>query len=352
MNPENDSNNSMNIVHDETAIGAPERLARIDLNLLVAFDALAREKSVTRAAQRTGVTQSAMSHALGRLRELLSDPLFLRGQGGMVLTPRAEALVAPVRGALVSVGRALAEPPSFEPASARRAFRVASPDLFDVLVIPPLLERVRAAAPGVDMAVTSLDERRLAAALETGEVDVGIVPRLEGMKLEGPEPPSQGLVRQRLFFDRFVCLLRADHPCLRGQRRKMKPSARAGARARLSLDDFVRLSHVLVSPTGEGRGFVDQLLEARGLRRRIALRIPHFYSALAIVASSDLVVTAPNALAYLVRPEQRVIALAPPLSIPAHGVYLVWHERFSKEPGHAWFRKTIAETARELQTRI
>jgi len=114
----------------------PERLARIDLNLLVAFDALAREQNVTRAAERVGVTQSAMSHALRRLRELLDDPLLVRGKSGMVLTARAEALVLPLRSGLVSVDRALVRAERFDPRTARRKFRLATPDLFDLLAIP------------------------------------------------------------------------------------------------------------------------------------------------------------------------------------------------------------------------
>lgn len=333
----------MNTIHDAGSLEAPGAadLGKIDLNLLVAFDALARERHVTRAAERLHVTQSAMSHALGRLRELLGDQLLVRGRGGMVLTPRAEELRVPVRSGLTTLGRALAQPRGFDAATARRAFRLASPDLFDVLVVPPLLERVRREAPGVDVAVTPVDERALGERLEAGEVDAGVVPQLEGVKLELPQAPTQGLLRSRLFRDRFVCLLRADHPCLASARGRR-------AAPRLSLETFAALSHALVSPTGEGRGFVDQLLEARGLTRRVALRVPHFYSALAIVEKSDLVVTAPSALSLLIAPGQRVVALRVPLPVPEHSVNLVWHERFSKDPGHAWLRGVVAGVCREL----
>ena len=117
-------------------------LHRIDLNLLVALDALTRERSVTKAAERAGVTQSAMSHTLRRLRELFDDPLLVRGRGGMVLTPRAEALTVPLRSGLVSLARTLAEPEAFDPAHASRTFRIVSPDLFDALVLPTLLQRL------------------------------------------------------------------------------------------------------------------------------------------------------------------------------------------------------------------
>ncbi len=122
----------MNTVHD---LGG---LHRIDLNLLVALDALTRERSVTKAAERAGVTQSAMSHTLRRLRDLFDDPLLVRGRGGMVLTPRAEALTVPLRGGLLSLARTLDEPEVFDPAHTSRTFRIVSPDLFDALVLPPV----------------------------------------------------------------------------------------------------------------------------------------------------------------------------------------------------------------------
>ena len=121
----------------------------IDLNLLAAFDALAEERNVTRAAARAGVTQSAMSHTLRRLRDLLGDPLLVRGGGGMVLTPRAEALRAPLRAALAELARVLDEPAQFDPATSTRGFRVVAPDLFDMLALPRLLPRLAAQAPGM-----------------------------------------------------------------------------------------------------------------------------------------------------------------------------------------------------------
>jgi DNA-binding transcriptional LysR family regulator len=325
---------------------ARERLAAVDLNLIVAFDALARELNVTRAAQRMGVTQSAMSHALRRMRELLADPLLVRGRGGMVLTPRAESLVVPLRGALLTLGRALAQPARFDPRSARRAFCLASPDLFDVIAIPALLERIGDCAPGIDIAIVSLDARRLSDQLEAGEVDVGIVPQAEDFRGEQPMPGTSCLLRQTLFRDQLTCLIRADHPALHARRGRRRAP---GARAALSLESYAALPHALVSPSGEGPGPVDELLAQHGLKRRIALRIPHFCSALAIVANSDLVLTAPAALAQRAPEEVVAVALPPTLRMPRHGVNLVWHERFSRDPGHVWLRGLVAEVARSRE---
>jgi len=317
----------------------PERLARIDLNLLVAFDAMAREQNVTRAAERVGVTQSAMSHALRRLRELLDDPLLVRGKSGMVLTARAEALVLPLRSGLVSVDRALARAERFDPRTARRKFRLATPDLFDLLGIPLLLEAIREQAPGVDLVVTPLDAR-VSDALETGEIDICVAPRVDDFPGGAPELDGAGLVRRVLFRDDFSCFCRSDHPAVSEKRaRRGKP----GATEPLSLEAYAALSHVLVSHRGEGPGLVDELLAKQGLSRRIALRIPHFFSALSIVEKSDLILTAPTALRLLLPSRSKVVALRLPLRLPGHAVALLWHERFSNEPGHAWLRDLMVE---------
>lgn len=322
----------MNEVHGGIS---PEQLARFDLNLLVAFDALARTRSVTLAARQLGLTQSALSHALRRLRNVLGDPLLVRGRGGMVLTPRAEALVVPLRGGLNTLGRALTEPPNWTPRTAQRAFCLATPDLFDVLVVPGLLARVRREAPGVDISLITADERKLPDQLEGGEVDVAIMPQFDD--LDSDSPSSTGLVRKLLFRDRHTCLLRKGHPVLR---------SRAADSGKLSLEAYAGLSHVLVSPLGSGPGLIDRALAKHGLRRRVALRIPHFYSALAIVASCDLILTAPTGLARVAE-GTGIRTLEPPLRVPNHRVNLVWHERMTQDPGHSWLRGLVGEVSRD-----
>jgi DNA-binding transcriptional LysR family regulator len=338
----------MNLAHDgrpqATEGSLIERLVQVDLNLLVAFDALARELNVTRAAERVGVTQSAMSHALRRLRELFHDPVLVRGQNGMVLTARAEALVVPLRSGLVTIDRALERTPTFVPATARHTFRLATPDLFDALGVPILLERIRAEAPGVDLVIRATAGDMLPRALETGEIDLAITPRMDDFQA-APELDGSGLVRRVLYRDGFSCFCRADHPALVEKR---------GARTKgvvdevLSLDTYVTLSHALVSPQGEGPGFVDELLAKQGYHRRLALRVPHFFSALAIVEHSDLILTAPSSLARLIGGRSKVVALPAPLRLPEHAIQMVWHERFSNEPGHAWLRDVLLEVGKGI----
>ena len=304
-------------------------LRHIDVNLLVALDLLTRERSVTRAAEQAGVTQSAMSHTLRRLRELFDDPLLVRGRGGMVLTPRAEALAVPLRGGLTSLARAVAQPDPFDPRNARRAFRIVSPDLFDVLVLPDLLRRLGAEAPGIDLAVVPMPSS-LNDSLETGEIDLAVHP-----VLLDPQPFELGtkvdphLQARTLFRDSLRCFVRHDH-ALQQEGRK------------LSLRAYTKLRHILVSPSGRGSGVVDRVLEARGLERRIALRVPSFSAALAIVAESDLVLTAPASL------EQHVSASAlsshaPPLPLPKHAVTMLWHPRFTEDAPHRWLRDLLVE---------
>ncbi len=304
-------------------------LHRIDLNLLVALDALARERNVTKAAERAGVTQSAMSHTLRRLRELFDDPLLVRGRGGMVLTPRAEALAVPLRSGLVSLARTLAEPAAFEPEHASRTFRIVSPDLFDALVLPTLLQRLGHEAPSVDLAVIPMP-KRLSDSLETGDVDLAIYP-----VLLDPEPFDLGtqidaeLQSRTLFRDSFRCFLRSDHPAITGRRK-------------LTLQTFTRLNHVLVSPGGEGPGLVDRILHARGLERRIALRVPHFATALEVIAQSELVLTAPSSLSRC--STASTLASRPaPLEIPEHAITMIWHPRFTEDPAHRWLRELMID---------
>lgn len=340
MNPMMGFHAAMKAIHGARAHrdgSSPEELAAIDLNLLVAFDALARDRNVTAAAQRVGVTQSAMSHALRRLRELFADPLLVRGRAGMVLTARAEALVVPVRSGLVTLGRALAGAPRFDAATARRAFRIASPDLFDVLVIPALLERIREQAPGIDLAVVPVEPVRIPERLETGELDAVILAQTDAADSALDRSPlaAAGLVRRVLFHDEWACFLRADHPAFVSRKRK------------LSLQAYAALSHLMVSPAGAGDGPVDRALAQHDLTRRIALRIPHFYSALAIVARSDLVLTAPKALQRLAV-RGAVASMAPPLPLAGHDVKLVWHERFTRDPGHEWLREQLSTVSQRV----
>ena len=317
MNPTMYNHDHMSAAHIE--------LRHLDLNLLVALDVLTAERSVTRAAARLGVTQSAMSHTLRRLREVFDDELLVRVRGGMALTPRAESLMLPIRTGLATLEHALSDPLAFDPETSERRFRIAGPDLFELLFLPSLLEHFGGAAGRLSLAMVARTGPRALEALATGELDLAITNRM----LDGSEAPSEpGLMRRTLLIDDWSCFLRAGHPALGKARRK------------LPLRTFLGLGHVVVSTTGRGPGIVDAALAERGEARTVALRVSHFYAAPVALATSDLVLTAPASLARLVD-HLELAHLKPPVELPRHSVDMTWHRRFNDDPGHRWLREQL-----------
>ncbi|MFT4624757.1 MAG: DNA-binding transcriptional LysR family regulator [Myxococcota bacterium] len=301
-------------------------LAELDLNLLVAFAALADEGSVTRAARRLGISQSATSHTLRRLRDALGDPLLVRSGQGMALTPRGAQLVVPVRRALADLERALASPEAFDPASAQHTLRMASIDLFDVLVLPHVARRLRTEAPGV--CLVSAPGAQVERDLATGDLDLAVVARI-GDHHDAPLPNA--LVQRTLIQDGFSCFYRSDHPLFS-----------AGPP---TLEGYLAAPHLLVSPTGRGQGLVDSVLAEAGHTRRITVRLPAFFAALSIVRETDLVLTAPTALRRTMPNDPAIRCAPPPIAVPPHRLLMVWHARFTEDPGHQWFRDVLAEAA-------
>lgn len=310
---------TMNIAHarPRRVKASAAALRDLNLNLLLSLDALLREVNVTKAAHRLGVTQSAMSHSLRQLRELLGDPLLVRGKGGMVLTPRAAQLAVPLRQGLTILERALLEEPAFDPLAARRRFVLAAGDLVAVRVLPKLLEITAAEAPNVDLDVRSFELGRIEQQLESGEMDVllALLP-----------DQGSGLRTKKLFTEGFACVVRDGHPTVR---------------RRLDLDRYTALPHLLISPRGEGAGTVDTALALLGRRRRIALRVSWFLTAPLLVATSDLILTAPRTLAEQFAKAHGLRVLEPPLELPTFDVHLVWHERWEEDPAHRWLREAV-----------
>jgi DNA-binding transcriptional LysR family regulator len=291
----------------------------LDLNLLRAFDAVLRDGSVTAAAGRLGLSQPAMSNALARLRRLLGDPLFTRTPGGMRPTPFAQQLAAPVQQALDLIRASLSQQTGFEPRTSDRIFRLQLTDVGEIAFLPPLLERLQRDAPRVRIETQHLPQDEVSDALATGEVDlaVGFLPEL-----------SQGVVQRHLFRDRYVCLVRADHPRIR---------------SRLTLAQFLAATHVLVSSRGSAHEIVEQTLRNQGVVRKIALRVPHFTVVPMILARTDHMVIVPEGLVRAITRFGRFKALKPPVDIPALDVKVHWHERFDQDPGIAWLRGVLVD---------
>jgi DNA-binding transcriptional LysR family regulator len=291
----------------------------IDLNLLRVFDAVLRERGVTPAAARLGLTQPAVSNALARLRALFGDALFVRTPGGMDATPFARGVAEPVRQALALLESALAHGPGFEPATSTRAFRFYMSDLGQVEFLPPLVERVQRVAPGVRLEAVAFDLEHIGDALGSGALDlaVGFLPALG--------PPVE---RHALFRDPYVCLMRADHPAI-GKKLTMKK--------------FLEASHVLVTYRGGGHRVIEETLERSGVARRIALRVPHFTVVPMVLARTDLILTLPARVARVYERQGRFKSLPPPVPMPAAEVAVHWHERFEADPGNRWLRDQVID---------
>jgi DNA-binding transcriptional LysR family regulator len=294
----------------------------VDLNLLVALDALLAERNVTRAAARLNLSQSAMSAALARLRTLFGDPLLLRTSGGMLATSKGQELVAPVRLVLGEIGRIVQRPERFDPASAERVFTIAASDYVEYAVLPRLVDYLEARAPRARLAVRPMDFGAVGRSLETGDVDLGIL----GAAFA---PPS---VRSRpLFVERFVCVVRKGHP-------------RVGER--LTLDDYCALDHVLVSPSGGAFSApADDALAAIGRSRHVRLSVPHFLLVPEILTRSDMIGVLPERLARGYGDRFRVFDL--PFELAPFSVVAVWHERTHRDPALAWLRQSIADLMSE-----
>jgi DNA-binding transcriptional LysR family regulator len=291
----------------------------VDLNLLRVFDAVLRERAVTAAAARLGLTQPAVSNALGRLRTHFGDALFVRTAAGMDPTPCARGVAEPVRQALALLESALAHGPGFDPASSTRAFRFYMSDLGQVEFLPPLVERAQRAAPGVRLEAVAADLENIADALGAGSLDlaVGFPPSLG--------PPVQ---RRALFRDPYVCLMRADHPAI-GKT--------------LTRKRFLEASHVLVTYRGGGHRVIEEALERAGVGRRIALRVPHFTVVPMVLERTDLILTLPARVARVYERRGHFKSLPPPVPMPPAEVAVHWHERFDADPGNRWLREQIVD---------
>lgn len=308
---------------------AEHRLSEINLNLLAALDALLTESNVTRAAARMGITQSAMSHSLRQLREVLDDPILVRGPAGMTPTPRASQLMGPLRRGLSEIRNALVAAPAFDPATAQRDFTLAMSDIFSLQCVPPMLDILAREAPHIDLNVRPSSLGRDADLLEAGELDAALFVALEDRSV---------LRARKLYSEDFVCVVREGHPDVRGA---------------LPLDLYVKLSHALISPRGSGMSFVDTALAQRGLARRIALRVPFGLAAPIIVAQSDLVLTAPRSIAETFVRLAPLRLFDPPIEVRGFSVYLVWHERNDRDPAHMWLRDAMVRaTATHARTAL
>lgn len=302
-------------------------LARVDLNLLVALDALLTERSVTKAAGRIGIGQSAMSHNLARLRDLFGDELLTRGPGGMQPTPRALALADPVRIALAQIETLVSRAETFDPATAERVFRIGLPDSTEVLIGPALLAYVCEHAPGIRFRFYAAEGQGLLEDLDADRLDLGI-----GV---GAFAGGQAHHKRRvLATDSYLVMFNAEKV-------PIEPP--------ISLDDYVRLPHVLTSLRRGERGVVDEVLEKLGLSRRIALVTPRFVAVPFLVAGAAVITTMHARLARYFAAELNLSLSQPPIELPQLTTSVLWHASYDKDPAHIWLRDTIFRVAAEAR---
>jgi DNA-binding transcriptional LysR family regulator len=301
-------------------------MRRTDLTLLVALDALLEERNVTRAAARLAVTQPTVSGMLARLRTLFNDPLFVRTPHGLLPTPRAQALAPSLKQWLADAG-ALVAGPVFEPASARLTTTLAANDYIQSALIVPFLERLRRTAPLVRVAVRPSQTDRVAELLADGELDLSLTSTSELTSLDLPS--------RALYDERYVCVIRKEHPLAR--------------KRKVTLDQFCSHPHVLVSPT-EGRfaGPTDHALAKIGRTRPVVLSVPGFLILPDILQADDLIAVVPERV--LRGRMAGLRSFLPPLEIPGFGVVALWHPRLHKDPAQRWLRELLAGVARELHT--
>jgi DNA-binding transcriptional LysR family regulator len=303
------------------SIAIIDMLDNFDLNLLRVFDAIWREGQVTRAAQSLGLSQSALSSALKRLRDHLGDPLFIKTRRGMEPTPHAVQLATEVTAVLDQVRHRVLAPPRFDPAATDRWFTLCTSDLGETAFMPVLLRHFEHVAPKVRLrTVTGTLSRRLEA-LERGEIDLvlGHYPEIRGAD-----------VMQRLLSSHgHVCLLRHGHPAVR--------------ESRISAADYAAASHAVLRDEARVYDPVEEHLLARDIHREVVYVCSHFLSIPAVVAGSGLIATVPAAAAAAYRDDPRLQVVEAPFDFPRFDVKMYWHRKSHNDVALRWLRESLAE---------
>ena len=295
-------------------------LARLDLNLLMVFHHLLQQKRVSKVAQVLGMSQPAVSSALGRLRHALGDELFLRTQGGMAPTPYALQLAGPVAAALDGLQQALNVRASFDAGTSERRFTLAMTDVGEMYFLPVLMDALARLAPGVTLNVVAVTSASLRDDMASGRTDLalGLLPQLQA-----------GFFQRALFRQPYVCLMREGHPL--------------SSAPTLTLAAFAQASHVRVIAAGTGHGRVDEALERQGLQRRIRLTVPHYVSLGDVLGHADLIATVPERFAQRVTGPFGLTTRPLPLAVDGSAIHQFWHARLHKDPGHQWLRGLVAQ---------
>lgn len=306
-------------------------MASFDLNLLRVLDALLREGSTVRAGARIGLSQPAVSAALGRLRHALGDELFVRRGRGLEPTDYARSLAPPLRETLERLETLLSGPAAFDPTVSTAALKISGSDFFAEMLMPRLADLLARRAPGMRVQLVDLAPADYLAVLERDEVDIALIPA---------QPAPEWVDRRPVFRSPFAVIARAGRPRLR--------AAGVAPGGIIPLDLFCDLGHVPFSPEGRLKAMGDAALARLGRERRVVMTLPVFSGVWRAVAESDLVALLPAQLARHVAPKEGLEVYAAPMPLPAAPIEMVWRRRSTAAPAHRWLRELIAETLAPL----
>ncbi|NER95571.1 MAG: LysR family transcriptional regulator [Symploca sp. SIO1B1] len=305
----------MNSVHYE----------QIDLNLLHIFEAVMMELNVSRAAERLNMTQPAVSHALRRLRRITNDDLFLKVPSGVTPTPKALELWEPIREGLTHIRQALS-PAVFDQASSTQTFTLAAADYTVALFLPKLLPILAKTAPNINIRILPNTNINAAKLLEQSEIDLAM-----GRFYR----PTNRLRIQEVMEDRYICIMRKGHPL---------------TRKKLTLKQYIKADHLLVTLTGEATGFIDEQLREMNLKRRIALTVNQFTLVPELIAASDLISAMPLRMVNRSLFQRDLHIAELPIKVAPAFLQMMWHERKQTDPAHEWLRTCLLEIAQKFPT--
>lgn len=288
-----------------------------DLNLLSTVVALDEARSVTKAAEKLGMSQSGLSTALARLRRHFDDPMFVRSSGGMLPTPRGLAVANEARAVLSQIDEKVLNRPHFVPEETQTEFRLATPDIGEMVFVPKLMDALRTLAPRATVRTVSHAPQELELAMEAGQVDLalGYLPDLR----------SNAFSKQRLVMHGFSCMVRAGHPATKGLTREI----------------FSQLEHVVVEAPIRSQELVDNYFDQRNIERNVRLRSTHYLTLPVIIASTDFIATVPTAVGRVFAALNQVALIDPPYNIPKFPIHQHWHRRYDSDFRNRWLREQI-----------
>lgn len=294
-------------------------LEKIDLNLLIVFSHLLREKRMLRVAENLGMSQPGVSNALNRLRHLLNDELFVRTSRGMEPTSYAMQIAGPISEALDQLRSTLSFRAPFDPATSTQRFTIAMTDIGEIDFLPSLMGGMRRVAPSVTINTVRNTALHLREEMENGQVDlaVGLLPDLQ-----------TNFFKRRLTVSEYVCLFRRGH---------------ALDKPRITLDEFIAADHLVVVSAGTGHCIVDEEFERRGIARNIRLRIPHFAAVGYLLHDTDLITTVPRRLVNRCVGPFDLTSVPVPFELPPIPINLFWSARYHRDPANQWLRAMMVD---------